>query len=299
MDKHIKNGYNRQRWGWRDFPHMQNIIEGVYKGMLDRIKQFFLNMKNDEHRVFEITMFSISSIVTVVVLACVVMLGVFISRSDDNTITDEEANASSVTGSAVTETESPEPTAYDNAIINDSLEDDSSDIDEDLATSEYGYTTTTVNMRSSASLTASVLTKIPSGTKVKLVKLQDDKEWMEIQYDGNNGFVKAIYLSTTKPAPLATAEPKPTATPIKATKTPKPTKKPKPKKTPIPDEPEDPDEYDIEEPDETTAPVSTKAPTPAPTKAPTPTPAPTKAPTPTPAPTKEPTPVPTDNTTSN
>ena len=43
--------------------------------MLNKIKEFFSKMKNDEHSLFEIIMFSISGVVSVVVLVCAIMLG--------------------------------------------------------------------------------------------------------------------------------------------------------------------------------------------------------------------------------
>ena len=143
--------------------------------MLNKIKEFFSKMKNDEHSLFEIIMFSISGVVSVVVLVCAIMLGNFMFSKQD-TVTDQEADAGSVTGSAVTETEEPSATATPdaNSVVH---EDDNTndDIDASLANSDYAYTTTSVNMRSDASLTSSVLTKVPSGTKLKLTKLSDDK----------------------------------------------------------------------------------------------------------------------------
>ena len=47
-----------------------DINKGVYIKMLNKIKEFFSKMKNDEHSLFEIIMFSISGVVSVVVLVC-------------------------------------------------------------------------------------------------------------------------------------------------------------------------------------------------------------------------------------
>ena len=206
--------------------------------MLNKIKEFFSKMKNDEHSLFEIIMFSISGVVSVVVLVCAIMLGNFMFSKQD-TVTDQEADAGSVTGSAVTETEEPSATATPdaNSVVH---EDDNTndDIDAFLANSDYAYTTTSVNMRSDASLTSSVLTKVPSGTKLKLTKLSDDKQWCEVEYNGQTGYIKSLYLSTTKPKPIETVAPttQPTQSSASATRTPVPkaTKTPKPKATKTP-----------------------------------------------------------------
>ncbi|MCR5691456.1 MAG: SH3 domain-containing protein [Eubacterium sp.] len=252
---------------------------------MNKMKEFFSKMKNDEHRVFEITMFSVSSVVALVVLVCIIMLGNFyLNHSDD--ITDEEANAGSVTESAITETEQPEaiPTKNPELVVH---EDDDSEIDEDLATAEYAYTTTNVNMRAEMNLTADVLDKVPSGTKVKVVKLSDDKEWCEVTYNGQTGYIKALYLSTTKPKPLATLAPTTAPTASSATSAPVATKTPKVKKTKKPKKTKNPYEEEEEETEETEEPVVEE--TEAPTKAPEATAAPTKAPVATAAPTKAPT----------
>lgn len=64
--------------------------------MLNKIKEFFSKMKNDEHSLFEIIMFSISGVVSVVVLVCAIMLGNFMFSKQD-TVTAQEADAGSVT----------------------------------------------------------------------------------------------------------------------------------------------------------------------------------------------------------
>ncbi|MBO5488358.1 MAG: SH3 domain-containing protein [Eubacterium sp.] len=258
--------------------------------MSNKVTNFFSNMKNDEHRVFEITMFSVSSVVALVVVACCIMLG-SLYFNNGNQISDEEANAGSVTGTAVTEREEAEPTATpdSNSVIHE--DDFNSDIDEELANSEYAYTTTNVNMRSEASLTAGVLVKVPSSTKVKVVKLTDDKEWCQVEYNGQTGYIKSLYLSTTKPEPIATVAPtaRPTQQPT-TTKAPKATKTPKPKatKTPKPTTDVQATPITVTEPPKTTPVRATEAPTEAPTKEPVVTEAPTKEPAATTAPTQEP-----------
>ena len=251
--------------------------------MKENQEGFFAKMKNAERSGFEITMFVISVVVALAVLISVIWLAIFWNKANSNKITDEEADASSVTESAVAvETEEPTATPYGSAIITDKpvSEDDDETVDEDLAKSKYGYTTAVVNLRSAASLTASVVTKVPLHAKVKLIKLHD-KEWMEVTYNGMNGFINAMYLSANKPAPIATATPAPTDPPRKAT--PKPTKPPKTTKTPKPTKsPKPPKRTKTPEPDVTDEPTEqpTQKPTPEPTKVPTP--VPTQKPTPEP-----------------
>lgn len=235
-------------------------------------KGFFSRMLSSEHKVFETSMFSISVILSLVL---VIGIGYYVSAMffNNDTITDEEANASAVTDGAVTIREEPEPTAtpYENAMINE--DDLGSDIDPDLASATEGYTTATVNMRSEPSLTSSVVVKVPSGTKLTFVKLHDE-EWMEVEYNGMTGYINAMYLSTEKPKPIETVTPRPTTAPVtatpKATKTPKVTKTPKATKTP----------KVTKTPKPTTEPTATAVVTPEPTQKPTP--EPTQEPTPTP-----------------
>ena len=230
--------------------------------MEERKVNFFEKMKTAEHRGFEISMFAVSILMAVVVLISIVMLGIYWGKGSSNTVSDDDFGSS----------------------------------DEDLKAGEFAYTTAYVNMRSEASLSASVVTKVPSGTKLKLLELEKE-EWFKVDYNSTEGYINTMYLSKEKPAPIATATPAPTAraterpekTPkptVKPTKkpTPKPTKKPpvkteSPKETPTP----------APEPLETAA-VVTPEPTPVPTKAPTPAPTekPTQAPTEPPQNTSEP-----------
>lgn len=241
-------------------------------------KGFFKRMLSSDHKVFETSMFSISVILSLVL---VIGIGYYISAMyfDQDTISDEEVNASAVSGSAVTVVESPEPTSTPsgNMMINE--DDLGMGIDDELANASEGYTTATVNMRSEPSLTAAVVTKVPAATKVTFVKLYK-KEWMEVEYNNVNGYINAMYLSTDKPAPIETVAPRPTTAP--ATATPKPTKTPRPVKTPKP----------TKKPVKTPKPTAVTTATPVPTQEPTPKPTPEPTPVPTPEPTPEPTPNP-------
>ncbi len=105
---------------------------------------------------------------------------------------------------------------------------------------EAMYLTTLVNMRSSASLTASIITKIPTGSVVARIDKLDDG-WSEIYYEGREGYVRTEYLTKTRPnstsadsrinsngAPRTVAPARPTQKPASTTpkRTNKPTKKP-------------------------------------------------------------------------
>lgn len=86
--------------------------------MKENQEGFFAKMKNAERSGFEITMFVISVVVALAVLISVIWLAIFWNKANSNKITDEEADASSVTESAVAvETEEPTATPYGSAII--------------------------------------------------------------------------------------------------------------------------------------------------------------------------------------
>ena len=142
----------------------------------------FHKMRNEEHRVFEITMFSVSVCIALAVLITIVMVGIYFQKGRADKISDADADADSVTSGAVTVTEEPE-TVTGPAIISGNEEDfeDSEEVEE-LKNSDFGYTTATVNMRSEGSLTASVVTKVPAGSKVDFVELQSDNKWMKVNY---------------------------------------------------------------------------------------------------------------------
>lgn len=238
-------------------------------------KGFFAKMLSSEHRVFETSMFGISVILS---LALVIGIGYYVNITyfDNNVITDEEANASSVTEGALTVSETPEPVATPDGNVVETEEDFGADIDEELVNAKEGYTTTTVNMRSEASLTSSVVVKVPMGQKLTFIKLHD-KEWMEVEYNGVNGYINAMYLSTEKPKPIETVAPRPTTAPVtrtakpaktaKPVKTPKATKTPKPTKTPRPAATAKPTQNNVVTPEPTVAPTERPA-TPEPTEKP-------------------------------
>ena len=154
-------------------------------GMKNEKKGFFSRMLSSEHKVFETSMFGISVVLT---LALVIGIGYYISVAffNHNTVTDEEANASAVSDSAVTVRESPEPTQTPDGNTMVREDDADTQVDEELAKATEGYTTSTVNMRSEPSLTASVVAKVPASTKLTFSGLQK-KEWMEVEYNGQKG----------------------------------------------------------------------------------------------------------------
>ncbi len=233
-------------------------------GENEKKENFFNRLKNEEHRAFEITMFAVSVCVALVVLTSVVIVFAYFQKARGERISEEEVNATNVTDAAITVTEEPEGTPFDPVIKGNEEDFDDNEVDEDLKNSKVGYTTATVNLRDKGSLTAAVLMKVPAGSKVKLLGLQDDNEWMEVNYNGTAGYINVMYLTATKPAATATPIPATAAprtkTPPPATPTPKKTKPPKKTK-----QPEDDEETD--EPEETDAPA-TQEPTPAPTAVP-------------------------------
>ena len=240
----------------------------------------FKKLKTAEHRNFEITMFAISILMGIAVLISVVMLGMYWSKGASSQVTEDgEDIVSSGAATVADEDEPAEPTATpESSVISD--DDDVSTVDEDLKPGKKAYTTAYVNMREDASLTAAVVTKVPSGSRVKLIKLEND-EWFKVEYDGVTGYINAMYLSPKKPAPIATATPAPTDPPKKATPTPrrtvKPTKKP-PKETKPPKRTMTPEPDDTEEPTEAPTQKPTAEPTQKPTAEPTQKPAPTNTP---------------------
>ena len=262
-------------------------------------ENFFNKLKNEEHRGFEITMFSVSVCVAVVMLISVIMLLVYWHKANADKISDEEVNATNVavTEAAVTVTEKPNEVTTGSAVVTENDFDEDDDVDDELKEATYAYTTTKVNMRNDGSLTADVVTKVPAGKKVKIIELTEDHKWMKVTYNGETGYISVMYLTTTKPvatatpaaettAPQRTVAPSTTTATPRATKTPKPVKTAKPtkptKKPKVTKEPE-------EEPEETEIPA-TAAPTEVPATA-----VPTEKPKPTAAPTEVPaTAVPTD-----
>ena len=53
---------------------------------------------------------------------------------------------------------------------------------------------------------ASVVAKVPASTKLTFSGLQK-KEWMEVEYNGQKGYINAMYLSVDKPKPIETVAP--------------------------------------------------------------------------------------------
>ncbi|MBO6108886.1 MAG: SH3 domain-containing protein [Eubacterium sp.] len=252
---------------------------------------FFSRMRHSKNPGFEITMFSISIAVALAVLVGVIMVAWYYFKGQAAHYTDEEVNAGSVTQAAVeVDVEDSEPVETidpnSDAIIN---EDNIFDADEALKDAEFAYTTSDVNLRSDPSLTGSeVLLKIVMGEKVGMVEY-DGGEWALVSYNGQEGYINALYLSVSKPiqyAPVVeetvTATEEPTKKPVK---TPKPIKTPKPQKTEEPDIP-----VETEEPEVTETPVETEVPTETEVPVePTPEPVQTEAP---PVQTEQPTPAP-------
>ena len=69
----------------------------------------------------------------------------------------------------------------------------------DAATVKSGYTTTSVNLRKSASTKSARLTTIKKGQKITILKTSGN--WLKVKYDGKTGYVYKTYVNkqfTTK-----------------------------------------------------------------------------------------------------
>ena len=223
---------------------------------------FFGRMKRSDNPAFEIGMFSISVAIALAVLVGVLLVGWWYIKGQTNRYTEEEVNAGTVTQAAVEVDKTEEEPVQTVDPNQDMIENDSLiDYDEELKTASTAYTTSDVNMRAEPSLTATVLMKVPLGTLVNMVSY-DGKDWAKVSYQGQEGYINAMYLSVDKPVPVQE---------IPTVSTPKPTKKPKPTpavETPAPDETEEPDyteppeetEEPTEKPEKTKKPAPTEAP---------------------------------------
>ena len=218
---------------------------------------FFGRMLRSEHAAFEITMFTVSIAVSLFVLIGVIWVGYYYVKGQTSRFTEEEVNAGSVTESAVEideeESEPVETQAPNGEVIIN--EDNMYNAEEELKDADEAFTTSTVNLRNDASLTADVLLKIPFGAKVSMIEF-DGKEWAKVSYEGQEGYVNAMYLSVDKPTPIATIAP----TTQQDTATPEPVATRKPQRTPKPEQ--------TVAPDETEAPVRTRKPKVEPTEEP-------------------------------
>lgn len=245
-------------------------------------QKFTEKLKTDKKFRFEFIVGIWSGIIACVLLVALVFVAKIYIFSDKSIDSDEIADETPavVTEQAV-EPEKTDP-PYDKAIISGNEEDfDDDENDEEmegLKSAKTAYAATVVNMRSEASLTASVITKLNAGDEVDI--LEYGKEWTKVSHDGKEGYVSTIYLSTRKPVSEPTSAPKITTTTPKPTLAPKPTKTPKPKKTKKP--------IKTHKPVKTQEPTDPPEPTPAPTEPPKPTPAPTEPPKPTPDQTEPP-----------
>lgn len=240
-------------------------------------QKFLEKLKNDKKFRFEFIIGIWSGIISIVlIVALIYIIPLFILNDnsiDSDTMADNDTPAV-VTEQAVAATETEPP--YTSAIVNGNEEDfEDEEEDEQLKNADTAYATTVVNLRSEPALTASVIGKLNAGDEVTV--LEYDKEWTKVKYNGTEGYVSTIYLSTQKPTPKpkvtsapVKATPRPTAT-AKPTKTPKKTEKPKKTKRPVKtDKPVEPTQAPTEPPQVTQAPVVTNPPEPtqAPTEAP-------------------------------
>lgn len=260
----------------------------------DNKQNFIEKLKKDKKFRFELIIGIWSGVISIILVVAVVFVAQAYIKGNNTVPEVEESEVAAdhspviVSDPAVGAEETKPP--YKSAIVNHNEEDflnGEDEVDGDLKSAKTAYATTVINLRKEPALTADVIAKLQVGDEVTI--LDFDKEWTKVNFDGSEGYVSTIYLSTRKPSeepevsePIRTSAPtvRPTSTP-KPVKTAKPTKKPKKTKTPKKTK-EPTREPDItKEPEPTKAPDPTKAPEP--TKAPDPTKAPeqTKAPDPT------------------
>ncbi len=252
-------------------------------------QKFTEKLKTDKKFRFEFIVGIWSGLIACTLLVALIFIAKIYFFSDKSIDSDEVADETPavVTEQAV-EPEKTDP-PYDKAIINGNEEDFEDDEDDEetegLKTAKTAYATTVVNLRSEPSLTASVIAKVAAGDEVDI--LEYGKEWTKVSYDGKEGYISTIYLSTSKPVSEPMMTPKVTTTTPKPTVAPKATKPPKPKKTKKPKQP-----VKTQKPVKTQEPTDPPKPTTVPTEPPKPTPAPTDPPKPTQAPTEPPQPTP-------
>ncbi len=211
----------------------------------DNKQNFIEKLKKDKKFRFELIIGIWSGVISVILVVAVVFVAqAYIKGSNTVPEVEESQEAADhspviVSDPAVGAEETKPP--YKSAIINHNEEDflDGEDeVDGDLKSAKTAYATTVINLRKEPALTADVIAKLQVGDEVTI--LDFDKEWTKVNFDGSEGYVSTIYLSTRKPSeqpevsePVRTSAPtaRPTSTP-KPVKTAKPTKKPKKTKAP-------------------------------------------------------------------
>ena len=172
-------------------------------------QKFTEKLKTDKKFRFEFIVGIWSGIIACVLLVALVFVAKIYIFSDKSIDSDEivDETPAVVTEQAV-EPEKTNP-PYKSAIINgneEDFDDDKNDEEmEELKSAKTAYATTVVNLRSEASLTASVITKLDAGDEVDI--LEYGKEWTKVSFNGKEGYVSTIYLSTRKPVYEPTSTP--------------------------------------------------------------------------------------------
>ncbi len=212
--------------------------------------------------------FEILMVVWTVFMAVVLIPGsVFVVRAyvvgTQNEITDDEEEEDEVldiaTGTSVIPANTPDP--YENQEEKGNEEDYKDDENPDLKDASYAYATTVVNVRSSSSMTADVIGKLETGQKVEI--LEYGSQWIYIDAGNVKGYVRAFYLSLTKPEPTKAPDQQATAAPRQetvATKKPQATKKPEVEKPKATKKPKVTKEPEVEKPVVTEKAAATEAP---------------------------------------
>lgn len=123
-----------------------------------------------------------------------------------STISENTMSADTLSGNGVIAAQEIDPSAVVPSVSGDSVSSNgtdgsvSSDSSDTESTTEEstGYTTAGVNMRSDADADSDVVNTIEYGEKVTVLGTKDG--WTHVRYDGDEGYVKSTYISSTEPS---------------------------------------------------------------------------------------------------
>lgn len=118
---------------------------------------------------------------------------------------DTMSEAGSISGNGVIAAQEIDPSAVTPSVSGDSVSSNDSSVSsnssestESTTESSTGYTSAGVNMRSDADQDSDVVNTIEKGEEVKVLGTKDG--WTHVEYDGDEGYVKSTYISSTRPS---------------------------------------------------------------------------------------------------
>lgn len=121
---------------------------------------------------------------------------------------DTMSEAGSLSGNGVIAAQEIDPSAVTPSVSGDSVSSNdstdssvssnSSESTESTTEDSTGYTSAGVNMRSDADQDSDVVNTIEKGEEVKVLGTKDG--WTHVEYDGDEGYVKSTYISSTRPS---------------------------------------------------------------------------------------------------